>query len=83
MLTRTDALWKRRERPRQYVGPNGESRIDVDSDEFKLLPAAIQHEIVSELYVKSRETSWSRLDEMVQAAPISAQSPGCFGWAAS
>ena len=48
---------------------NGEARIDVDSDEFKALPPLIQYEIVSELYARSRETSWSRLEDMLRQAP--------------
>jgi hypothetical protein len=56
----------------QHVGADGEPLIDVDSDDFRALPPLLQHEVLSELFVKSRETSWSRLEAMVQAAPISA-----------
>jgi len=66
-MGRTDC-WK-------WVQGDGEVLIDVDSEEFKALPPVIQHEIVSELFVKSRETSWTRLESMLQSAPISA--PQC------
>ncbi|CAG8494855.1 9314_t:CDS:10 [Paraglomus occultum] len=38
--------------------------IDIDSEHFRSLPIETQYEIVSELRLKSRRTSWHRLNTM-------------------
>ncbi|KAI7869380.1 hypothetical protein BDF14DRAFT_1784403 [Spinellus fusiger] len=40
--------------------------IDIDSEEFHSLPPEIQYEIVQDLAIKSRQTSWDRLNTMLQ-----------------
>ncbi|ORY95368.1 hypothetical protein BCR43DRAFT_492882 [Syncephalastrum racemosum] len=39
---------------------------DIDSEAFFALPPEIQYEIVQDLKLKSRQTSWARLEEMVR-----------------
>src|SRR4051794_18872942 len=43
----------------------------MDSEVFRSLPTEIQYEIITDLKLKSRQTSWDRLQEMVQRAPTS------------
>ena len=43
--------------------------VKMDDETLDSLPPRVQLEIVSELQSKSRETSWSRLKEMVNKAP--------------
>ncbi|ORZ22331.1 hypothetical protein BCR42DRAFT_487904 [Absidia repens] len=42
------------------------SDIDMESSVFQALPPEIQYEIIQDLKLKSRQTSWSRLDNMVR-----------------
>lgn len=42
------------------------SDLDVDSDMFRSLPTELQYEIIQDLKLKSRQTSWARLDEMIR-----------------
>ena len=50
--------------------PHGElNPVQMDDETLESLPPRMQLEIVSELQAKSRETSWSRLREMVTKAP--------------
>lgn len=44
------------------------AKVDIHSAEFAALPALIQHEIVAELTVRSRETSWKRLRAQLEHA---------------
>ncbi|CAG8446218.1 1758_t:CDS:10 [Ambispora leptoticha] len=45
--------------------------IDIDSEGFRSLPLEMQFEIVGELRLKSRQTSYERLQNMIKKAPIS------------
>ncbi|KAJ3092174.1 DNA repair protein rad2 [Quaeritorhiza haematococci] len=45
------------------------SEIDVDSEVFHHLPVELQHEVILDAKLKSRQHSWERLDEMVRSAP--------------
>lgn len=42
------------------------SDIDMDSSVFQALPTEIQYEIIQDAKLKSRQTSWARLDSMVR-----------------
>ncbi|SAM09163.1 hypothetical protein [Absidia glauca] len=42
------------------------SDIDMDSSVFQALPTEIQYEIIQDAKLKSRQTSWARLDNMVR-----------------
>ncbi|CAO3607220.1 unnamed protein product [Cunninghamella blakesleeana] len=42
------------------------SDIDMDSATFHALPTEIQYEIIQDLKLKSRQTSWARLNNMIQ-----------------
>ncbi|KAI9323467.1 hypothetical protein BX666DRAFT_1837298, partial [Dichotomocladium elegans] len=42
------------------------SEQDIDTEAFKALPPEIQYEIVQDIKLKSRQTSWARLDEMIR-----------------
>ncbi|KAI8342454.1 hypothetical protein BC941DRAFT_140769 [Chlamydoabsidia padenii] len=42
------------------------SDIDMDSSVFQALPTEIQYEIIQDVKLKSRQTSWARLDHMVR-----------------
>ncbi|CAO3649800.1 unnamed protein product [Cunninghamella echinulata] len=42
------------------------SDIDMDSATFHALPTEIQYEIIQDLKLKSRQTSWDRLNNMIQ-----------------
>ncbi|KAI8085190.1 uncharacterized protein BX664DRAFT_338768 [Halteromyces radiatus] len=42
------------------------SDINMDSNVFQQLPTEIQYEIIQDLKLKSRQTSWARLDNMVR-----------------
>lgn len=43
----------------------------MDSDTFRSLPTEIQYEIIQDLKLKSRQTSWARLDEMIRKSKTS------------
>lgn len=43
--------------------------IDVTSSDFRSLPTDVQYEIIGDLRLKSRQTSYARLDMMLKAAP--------------
>jgi DNA excision repair protein ERCC-5 len=45
--------------------------LDVDSDTFRSLPTEIQYELIQDLKLKSRQTSWARLDEMIRKSKTS------------
>ncbi|KAM3583808.1 DNA repair protein rad2 [Umbelopsis sp. WA50703] len=47
------------------------SDLDVDSDMFRSLPTELQYEIIQDLKLKSRQTSWARLDEMIRKSRTS------------
>ncbi|KAI9032666.1 hypothetical protein CLU79DRAFT_727369 [Phycomyces nitens] len=42
------------------------SEIDFDSDVFQSLPHEIQYEIIQDIMIRSRQTSWDRLDQMLK-----------------
>ncbi|KAG0172954.1 DNA repair protein rad2 [Apophysomyces sp. BC1034] len=42
------------------------SGMDIDSDTFQTLPREVQYEIIQDLKLKSRQTSWARLEEMIR-----------------
>jgi DNA excision repair protein ERCC-5 len=43
--------------------------FDVTSEAFRELPTEVQYEIVGDLRLKSRQTSYARLQQMLRAAP--------------
>jgi DNA excision repair protein ERCC-5 len=45
--------------------------LNVDSDTFRSLPTEIQYELIQDLKLKSRQTSWARLDEMIRKSKTS------------
>ena len=45
--------------------------IDIDSELFRSLPTETQYEIIGELRLKSRQTSWDKIQEMTYNTPIS------------
>ncbi|RIA82651.1 XPG N-terminal domain-containing protein [Glomus cerebriforme] len=54
---------------RNFIREFKPEEIDVDSETFRSLPLEAQHEIIGELRIKSRQTSWDRFQEMVNNAP--------------
>ncbi|KAI8877741.1 PIN domain-like protein [Backusella circina FSU 941] len=42
--------------------------MDIDSEAFSHLPPEIQYEIIQDIKVKSRQTSWARLESMVRGS---------------
>ncbi|KAF7731759.1 DNA repair protein rad2 [Apophysomyces ossiformis] len=49
-----------------FIDEFAPSEMDIDSDTFRNLPREIQYEIIQDLKIKSRQTSWARLEEMVR-----------------
>ncbi|KAI9496131.1 hypothetical protein BDB00DRAFT_869765 [Zychaea mexicana] len=49
-----------------FINEYRPSKEDIDSEAFLALPPEIQFEIVRDLGMESRRTSWARLDEMVR-----------------
>ena len=49
-----------------FINEYRPSKEDIDSEAFMNLPPEIQFEIVRDLGMESRKTSWARLDEMVR-----------------
>ncbi|KAI8139414.1 hypothetical protein BJV82DRAFT_627178 [Fennellomyces sp. T-0311] len=49
-----------------FINEYRPSKEDIDSEAFLALPPEIQFEIVRDLGMESRKTSWARLDEMVR-----------------
>jgi DNA excision repair protein ERCC-5 len=43
--------------------------MDIDSEVFHALPTEVQYEVISEMKLRSRQTSWERLEEMMRMAP--------------
>jgi hypothetical protein len=43
--------------------------LDFQSAAFKSLPIDLQHEIIMDQKLKSRQTSWNRLTDMIESAP--------------
>lgn len=43
--------------------------LDVNSNAFRELPTEVQYEIVGDLRLKSRQTSYARLQNMLRSAP--------------
>lgn len=49
-----------------FINDYRPSEQDIDTEAFQALPPEVQYEIVQDLKLKSRQTSWARLDEMVR-----------------
>ncbi|KAJ2964977.1 hypothetical protein NQZ79_g88 [Umbelopsis isabellina] len=56
---------------RDFIMEFKPSDLDVNSDMFKSLPTELQYEIIQDLKLKSRQTSWARLDEMIRKSRTS------------
>ncbi|KAG2178106.1 hypothetical protein INT43_003359 [Umbelopsis isabellina] len=56
---------------RDFIMEFKPSDLDVNSDMFKMLPTELQYEIIQDLKLKSRQTSWARLDEMIRKSRTS------------
>lgn len=54
---------------RAFIDAMRPSDLDVSSPAFLALPTEIQYEIVGDLRIKSRQTSYKRLANMLQRAP--------------
>ncbi|CEJ00145.1 hypothetical protein RMCBS344292_14211 [Rhizopus microsporus] len=51
---------------KEFIEEYMPSDMDIDSETFKSLPPEIQYEIIQDLKLKSRQTSWARLDQMIR-----------------
>ncbi|KAI9263682.1 hypothetical protein BY458DRAFT_237869 [Sporodiniella umbellata] len=56
------------EEMKAFVNEFAPTLTDVDSDTFQALPPEIQYEVIQDLKLKSRQTSWARLDQMVRSS---------------
>ncbi|KAI9288150.1 hypothetical protein BC943DRAFT_184973 [Umbelopsis sp. AD052] len=56
---------------REFIMEFKPSDLNVDSDTFRSLPTEIQYELIQDLKLKSRQTSWARLDEMIRKSKTS------------
>ncbi|GAB5586597.1 DNA repair protein rad2 [Umbelopsis nana] len=56
---------------RDFIMEFKPSDLDVDSEMFRALPTELQYEIIQDLKLKSRQTSWARLDEMIRKSRTS------------
>ncbi|KZT41207.1 PIN domain-like protein [Sistotremastrum suecicum HHB10207 ss-3] len=52
-----------------FINEMKPSDFDVTSPEFRALPTELQYEIIGDLRLKSRQTSYKRLQSMLRSAP--------------
>ncbi|RUS22293.1 hypothetical protein BC937DRAFT_89766 [Endogone sp. FLAS-F59071] len=71
LIQREDPRFATDEELRLFINDFKPEELDMDSDVFRSLPTEIQYEIITDLKLKSRQTSWDRLQEMVRRAPSS------------
>lgn len=64
--TEIDPRLATREELLDFINEFRPTEEDIDSEAFFALPPEIQYEIVQDLMIKSRQTSWARLEEMVR-----------------
>ncbi|KAG2195364.1 hypothetical protein INT47_004472 [Mucor saturninus] len=57
-----------REEIQNFVDEFTPSEMDINSETFQSLPPEIQYEVIQDLKIKSRQTSWARLDKMMQGS---------------
>ncbi|KAI8367523.1 uncharacterized protein BYT42DRAFT_648548 [Radiomyces spectabilis] len=55
-----------KEELKEFVEEFKPEDLDMDSETFQALPPEIQYEVIQDIKLKSRQTSWKRLDEMVR-----------------
>ncbi|KAG0946717.1 hypothetical protein G6F57_002532 [Rhizopus arrhizus] len=65
-LNKLDPRLPTRQEIKEFVDEFAPTTTDIDSETFQTLPAEIQYEIIQNLKLKSRQTSWARLDQMVR-----------------
>ncbi|PKC60854.1 PIN domain-like protein [Rhizophagus irregularis] len=69
MISKDDPRLATEDDLRNFIKEFKPEEIDVDSEVFRSLPLATQCEIIGELRIKSRQTSWDRIQEIVNNAP--------------
>lgn len=65
-MDRIDARLATQEELIDFINQYRPGTEEIDSEAFMALPPEIQYEIIQDLKLKSRQTSWARLEEMVR-----------------
>ncbi|KAI8983822.1 hypothetical protein BDB01DRAFT_117211 [Pilobolus umbonatus] len=69
LLKREDPRIATTEELRNFIDEFAPSELNIDSETFSALPAEMQYEIIQDLKLKSRQTSWARLEEIIRNSP--------------
>ncbi|CAO3613761.1 unnamed protein product [Mucor hiemalis] len=68
LISKLDPRLASAEELQNFVDEFNVADLDIDSDTFQSLPPEVQYEVIQDLKLKSRQTSWARLDEMVRGS---------------
>lgn len=68
VINKLDPRLASTEEIQSFVDEFNVADLDIDSETFQSLPPEVQYEVIQDLKLKSRQTSWARLDEMVRGS---------------
>ncbi|KAI9261880.1 hypothetical protein EDC94DRAFT_519331, partial [Helicostylum pulchrum] len=55
---------------KSFVNQIDHTDIDIDSESFRSLPTEVQYELIQDLKIKSRQTSFHRVEKMASSDPL-------------
>ncbi|GAA5811283.1 hypothetical protein MFLAVUS_004716 [Mucor flavus] len=68
--SKLDTRFSTEQELKSFVNQIDHADIDIDSERFQSLPTEVQYELIQDLKIKSRQTSFHHVEQMASADPL-------------